>query len=336
MEKILISVIVPVYNIETYIERCLQSIINQTYRFLEIIVVDDGSQDNTVLKVLSYVAIDKRIKLIKKKNGGVTSARLTGIQASSGEFIGFVDGDDLIESDMYERLLNNAVKYHADISHCGYQMVFPNRVDYYYNTGRLLQQNNLDGLKDLVSGSFIEPGLWNKLFHRSLFKNLLQNNHMDLEIKNNEDLLMNYFLFKESKMSVYEDWCPYHYLVRNNSATSASLSMQKLTDPIKVLKYLEEETKDNKELYQIVLQRMALQLINLSSFNVQHQKDFTDVQRKARRMLKNRFCNIMKSQVCSIKNKIFVLWVLIWPWSYGLVHKIYAHISGIEKKYSVD
>lgn len=336
MEKILISVIVPVYNIEAYIERCLQSILDQTYRLLEVIVVDDGSQDNTALKVLSYAAMDKRIKLIQKENGGVTSARLTGIQAASGEYIGFVDGDDLIESDMYERLLSNAVKYHADISHCGYQMVFPSRVDYYYNTGCLRQQNNLAGLKDLLSGLFVEPGLWNKLFHRSLFDHLLQDNLVDLEIKNNEDLLMNYFLFKESRLSVYEDWCPYHYLVRNNSATSASLSVQKLKDPVKVLKYLEEETKDNGELYQIVLQRMALQLISLSSFDVQHQKSFMDVRHKARRMLKDRFYKIMRSQVCSMKNKIFVLWVLIWPQSYGLVHKIYARVTGIEKKYSVD
>ena len=336
MEKILISVVVPAYNIEAYIERCLQSILNQTYRLLEIIVIDDDSQDNTALKVLAYAAKDKRIRLIQKKNGGVTSARLAGIQAASGEYIGFVDGDDLIESDMYERLLNNAIKYHADISHCGYQMVFPNRVDYYYNTGCLQQQDNLTGLKDLLSGSFIEPGLWNKLFHRSLFDPLLQDNLVDLKIKINEDLLMNYFLFKESRLSVYEDWCPYHYLVRNNSATSASLSVQKLTDPIKVLKCLEKETKDNGELYQIVLQRMASQLINLSSYDMQHQKELVDVQRKARRMLKDRFCEIMRSQVCSMKNKIFVLWVLIWPWSYDLVHKIYARVTGIEKKYSVD
>ncbi len=336
MENILISVIVPAYNIEAYIERCLESIINQTYKLLEIIVVDDGSQDTTASKVSVFAAQDERIRLIRKKNGGVTSARLAGVQAATGEYIGFVDGDDLIDSDMYEHLLNNAVKYHADISHCGYQMEFPNRVDYYYNTGRLLHQNNLTGLKDLLSGWFIEPGLWNKLFHRSLFDNLLKDNPVDLKIKINEDLLMNYFLFKESSLSVYEDWCPYHYVVRNNSATSASLSVQKLTDPIKVLKRLEEETKDNEELYHIVLQRMTSQLINLSSFDIQHRKDLIAVQLEARKMLKNRFYRVMKSHVCSTKNKILVLWVSIWPWSYGLVHKIYAHVTGKNKKYSVD
>src|SRR5699024_11032388 len=106
-------------------------------------VVDDGSEDNTVEVIRAYADRDRRIRLIQKANGGVTSARLMGIQAAEGEYIGFVDGDDTIDADMFERLLKNAKKYHADISHCGYQMVFPNRVDYYHNTGRMIQQNNI-------------------------------------------------------------------------------------------------------------------------------------------------------------------------------------------------
>ena len=237
---------------------------------------------------------------------------------------------------MYEHLLNNAMKYHADISHCGYQMVFPSRIDYYYNTGRIVQQDKITGLKDLLKGTFVEPGLWNKLFHKSLFHSLLNNNLMDLTIKNNEDLLMNYFLFKESNYAVYEDWCPYHYMVRKNSATSAQMSVQKLTDPITVLQHLEAETYGNIELQQIVLQRLTCQLVALSSENMGNQEELCDVQKNARRMLKNRLSDIMKCPACSKKNKMAAIWVSIWPWSYGFVHKIYAYITGIDKKYLVN
>ena len=331
-----VSIIIPAYNIAPYVGNCLESVLAQSLKNIEIIVVDDGSRDNTAEIIKSYADKDERIKLIQKVNGGVTSARLTGIHHAEGEYIGFVDGDDKIEHDMFERLLANAKQYHADISHCGYQMVFPNRVDYYYNTGRLIQQDNITGLKDLISGAFVEPGLWNKLFHKKLFYKLLQNNLMDSKIKYNEDLLMNYYLFKENNRAVYEDWCPYHYLVRNNSATSAAMSVQKLTDPIKVLMYLEMDTVKSGELQQIVLKRLAYQLVSVSSMDMQHNKEFLHIQKKARKMLKKRLAEIIKNPSCSSKDIMKALWVSIWPWSYGLVHKIYAYISGSDKKYLVE
>ncbi|GFO86211.1 glycosyltransferase family 2 protein [Anaerostipes butyraticus] len=334
--KVEVSIVIPAYNIASYVGKCLESVLAQTLKDIEVIVVDDGSTDETVEVIKLYKNKDKRIKLIQKENGGVTSARLAGIRVATGEYIGFVDGDDQIEADMYERLLANAIKYHADISHCGYQMVFPKRVDYYYNTGRLIQQNNITGLKDLISGEFVEPGLWNKVFHKKLFYELLKKDLMDLKIKYNEDLLMNYFLFKESNNAIYEDWCPYHYMIRGNSATGAALSVQKLMDPIKVLMYIESESVCEKELQDIVLKRLAYQLVNISSMNMKHKKEFLIIQQEVREMLKNRMPQILRNAVCSKKDKLAALWVSIWPWSYGFIHRIYAHITGIDKKYLVE
>lgn len=187
-----ISVVVPVFNIEKYVERCAYSILNQTYANLEIIMVDDGSTDGSGKIIDQIVANDSRVKVIHKENGGVTSARMAGIKSATGEWIGFVDGDDEVEPDMFRHLLQNAITYQADISHCGYQMVFPDgRIDYYYNTGVLERQNNMTALKELLSGTRIEPGLWNKLFHKTLFHSLLHDNSMPTDIKINEDLLMN-------------------------------------------------------------------------------------------------------------------------------------------------
>lgn len=240
-----VSIIVPIYNLENEINVCVSSIVSQTYQDIEIILVDDGSTDGSKAAIEKWAHIDKRIIPVFKENGGVTSARLAGIKQSSGDWIGFVDGDDWIEPDMIQILMNNAELYDADISHCGFEIDFTDgRVRYFYNTGRLVQQDKITGLKDLLSGEFIEPGLWNKLFHKTLFHSLLHNEVMDYSIKNNEDLLMNYYLFKESKKSVYQDICPYHYIARQSSASRAKLSINRLLDPIKVRKIIVDDAEE--------------------------------------------------------------------------------------------
>lgn len=235
MNNEMISIIVPVYNLEKELPRCVESIQAQTYKNIEIILVDDGSNDSSGTVIQTLAESDCRIVPIYKKNGGVTSARLAGIRQASGEWIGFVDGDDEIEPNMYEQLLKNMLEYQADISHCGYQMVFVDgRIHYFHNTGCLIVQDKIKGLQDLLDGSFVEPGLCNKLFHKSLFCSLLQSDLMDVNLRENEDLLMNYYLFKEAKVSVFQDFCPYHYIVREGSATRQKTNTYKIFDPIKV------------------------------------------------------------------------------------------------------
>lgn len=231
----LISVIVPAYNIEKHIERCLESICRQTYKHLEIIVVNDGSTDTTGSVIEKYANLDSRIVYIHKENGGVTLARLEGILRANGDYIGFVDGDDVIDVDMYERLIYNAKKYNSQISHCGYKLCFADgRVHYFHNTGILVKHDKITAVKELLSGSMVEPGLGYKLFDRRLFDNMLNDCFIDASIKINEDLLMNFYLFSAAETSVFEDWCPYHYIVREGSTTRSKLTSNKIYDPIKV------------------------------------------------------------------------------------------------------
>ncbi|MGI5987155.1 MAG: glycosyltransferase [Dysosmobacter sp.] len=231
MQEKMISVIVPVYNLEKELPRCLDSILAQSYSSLEVIVIDDGSQDGSNEIICQYARADRRVKLISQENGGVTSARLRGVLEASGEWIGFVDGDDEIQTDMYGRLLENAIKYNAKISHCGYQMIFPDgRVNYFYNTGVIEVQDTQTALCELLSGKRIEPGLCNKLFHHSLFQQLA----MSGDIRINEDLLMNYQLFSKANSIVFDDWCPYYYIVRSSSASRSKLNLHRIYDPIRV------------------------------------------------------------------------------------------------------
>lgn len=238
----LISVIVPVYNVADDLPRCLDSILAQKYPRIEMIAVDDGSSDHSGKVLDEYAQRHANIRVIHQENGGVTSARLRGVAEASGEWIGFVDGDDEIEPDMYERLLQNALKYDAEISHCGYQMHFADgRVNYFHNTGILEKQDKITALRELLSGERVEPGLWNKLFHKSLFEGLA----MPADIKINEDLLMNYYLFATADQTVYDDWCPYHYIVRSSSASRAKLNAHKIYDPIGVKEVIRKTAPDN-------------------------------------------------------------------------------------------
>ena len=119
-----ISVIIPVYKVEEYISRCIKSVVDQTYSNLEIILVDDGSPDNCPAICDKWAEKDSRIKVIHKKNGGLSDARNAGMQIASGEFIGFVDSDDWISKEMYQLLYENMKENESDISACGVKLVW--------------------------------------------------------------------------------------------------------------------------------------------------------------------------------------------------------------------
>lgn len=331
-----VSVIVPAYNIQDYIERAVESICRQTYQNIEIILVDDGSGDDTPQILDRLSEKDKRIKVFHKTNGGVTSARLYGVRHATGDWIGFVDGDDSVEPQMYEMLLYNAKKYKAEISHCGYQMVFPDHVDLYYGTGRVIRQDTITGLKDLLRGTFIEPGLWNKLFRRELFHRLLDCDLMDLSIKNLEDLLMNYYLFREAKQSVFSDQCYYRYILRKESASTSKNNEHKLLDPVKVLKILKTETIGTPELCNIVEKRIIDRQIRLATWSLKQEEEEVRIYRTAaRKELRQSLPEIIKGKY-GLKIKIRALWVSVWPESYRWIHTIYEKATGIDKKYKID
>ncbi|MBE6950618.1 MAG: glycosyltransferase [Ruminococcaceae bacterium] len=327
-----ISIIVPAYNIEAYLPATLDSVLAQTYPNIEVVVVNDGSKDGTGAVIDRYAAQDRRVKAIHKENGGVTSARLRGVAEASGQWIGFVDGDDLIEPQMYERLMENALKHGADISHCGYQMVFPSRVDYYYNTGKLVEQDHAAGLRDLVAGGFVEPGLWNKLYRREIFAGLEQ--CMDFSFKINEDILMNYWLFKASKRSVFEDVCPYHYVLRPGSAATSKLNPHKLRDPLGVLHAILADADGS--LRPVVMARLTRQLIANASMSADDEAELIKPFRaECRKELRQRLFSILSCSACGMKLKLMALFTAIWPGGYGLIHGLYAKATGIDKIYNI-
>lgn len=314
-----ISVIIPAYNIEKYISRCIDSVIEQTYDNLEIIVVDDGSTDGTWNEILAQSKKDGRIIPIHQENSGVSKARLTGINRASGDCIGFVDGDDRIDPDMYELLVEKLIQNDCDISHCGYKKIFPDgRIDYYYNTKNVEIQDHLTGVSDLIEGKKIEPGLWNKLFKKSLFTKLFSSGKMDFSIRLNEDLLMNYFLFSYANKSVFTDDCKYHYIVRENSASAAPFRKEKFFDCLKVHQIIFDETKSTTELHDKALVKyVSFLIIQMNS------KIPKELKKKICVLLKEQAGTVFSSNVLSKKIKLIVFGIVYLTPIYVLTRKIY-------------
>ena len=246
---------------------------------------------------------------------------------AKGEWIGFVDGDDLIDEEMYERLLNNALQYNAKISHCGYQMVFEDgRIHYFYNTGRIVLQNNITSVKDLLEGNFVEPGLCNKLFHKSLFGHILNDNIVDTSIKINEDLLMNYYLFIESEVSVYQDFCPYHYMIRDNSASRSRLNENKIYDPIRVKQIIYDRVPGEiKKIAKKMYIATCVNVYNSIIMNKGYEKEKKDVYQLIYREKKQ--FNLLNK-----RTKLLAKMICYLPILYPIIYKIYANCFQ-KKKY---
>ena len=166
MNNPLVSIVVPVYNAENYLDRCLNSIINQTYQNIEVILVDDGSVDNSGTICEDYATKDRRFRVVHKSNEGVSSARQTGLDLALGEYVIHADPDDWVEPNWIEELVKYAIKKKADITMCGYYQEFQSASSIENNAPTSLAKD--DVLYDLLSGR-IWGALWNKLIRKDCY-----------------------------------------------------------------------------------------------------------------------------------------------------------------------
>lgn len=211
MENSLISVIIPIYNVQDYLRRCLDSIINQSYKNLEIILVNDGSLDNCGTICDEYEKVDERIKVIHKKNGGLSDARNAGLEIATGDYIGFVDSDDYITEDMYEFLLHNMEEENADISVCGYAIVNDRGIVSKNLSAQKYVYDNKEAMR-LLLGNRIKNYYWNKLYKKEFFDNFR------LPVgKAFEDTYTMHLLFANANTIVYQDCSKYYYYMSPTS-----------------------------------------------------------------------------------------------------------------------
>lgn len=217
MKKYLVSIVVPVYNVEKYLKRCVDSIINQSYNNIEILLVDDGSTDSSGKICDDYLKKDSRIKVIHKQNGGLSDARNFGIDKSTGDYLSFIDSDDWIEKDMIMNLFNSIINEKSDISICRRYRVYDNQeknVESFQTFPKSCAFNNIDGLNYLMSFCGYDMSVCDKMFKSSLF--------YDVRFpfgKTCEDSFTTYKLFAKANKISYIDKPLYNYYYRVNSIT---------------------------------------------------------------------------------------------------------------------
>ena len=216
-----VSVIVPIYKVEKYLNKCIDSIINQTYTNLEIILVDDGSPDNSPKICDEYAKKDNRIKVIHKQNNGVSSARNVGLDISTGDYIMFIDGDDYIELNMIECMLKNMFDNDVDIVVCNINYVYKDKEFIKYDeSDRIL--NNYDAMKEFIRDGIVQAVVWNKLYKKSIIKDM-----KFIINKIHEDEIFSYEAISKANSIYYNSNPFYNYIQREDSITG-KFSIQRL------------------------------------------------------------------------------------------------------------
>lgn len=263
--KELISIIVPIYNVSPYLQLCLESIENQTYPHFEVLLINDGSRDNSKDICLEFVERDKRFKYIEQQNTGLSAARNTGILNATGEFITFIDGDDFVESNYLEELYHTALKNDSEIVVGSYKRFNEEDNNYYihvfdYREEHYEHSELIENIAQIERRGIEFETSWGTLFHKRLFENVL------FPVgKNIEDTRTNYKLYMESCKTSYIHKDLYVYRIRKgsliNSMTEKLLTdiLEALLERIAVLSLVGIDISQEKEMLKDRLQTRCLQ-----------------------------------------------------------------------------
>lgn len=308
-----ISIIVPVYNCEKYISNCINSILEQSFKDFELILVDDGSSDRSFEICESFAKKDNRVRAIHQPNSGVSRARNRGLDEAKGEYIGFVDGDDCIDKEMYERLYKNLADNNADISICGIVNCFVKKD----GTTEKVRQSPVDGfwifsgeqaLKEALQSRLYSVNPVNKLFKKELFDKLRYP-----EGKISEDAFLIPVVISKAGKVVYDSKPMYYYLRRENSITTSNFS-DRDWDVVEAYKnhlnMVSEKFPNLKEVAKfryLWAYTYVIDKIMLSENSENYLEDF----KKAFNFIKKNILQIIFNPYFSLKRKIAVMVLLI-------------------------
>ena len=219
-----ISVIVPVYQVDTYLDRCIESLLCQTYHNLEILLVDDGSCDKCAHICDAWAKEDYRIRVIHKKNGGLSDARNAGMPFATGNYISFIDSDDTVSPDYFEVMLHTMQAEKSDIIECGVVKFYEdNQFDVFQDDLSVTSYPTIDGLSGLINENPFHQHVWNKLYKAELV--------LDVPFpfgKLNEDEFWTYQIFGRAKMVTKINKTMYYYFQRSGSIMGAGFNLRRL------------------------------------------------------------------------------------------------------------
>lgn len=316
-----ISIIVPVYNVEKYLKKCVDSILNQTFKDFELILVDDGSPDSSGAICDQYAEKDSRVKVIHKKNGGLSDARNAGIEVAKGKYLGFIDSDDYIAEDMYELLHNNIVRENADLSICGIYHVYDgktpeNKPEKYM----ILNRNETTVL--IFHGNQISDHAVNKLYSKKIFSKL----RYPLG-KYHEDSFTIVGILDQCEKVVVDTRQKYYYYHRDDSITSQAFSKKHL-EYITAWERNEQKVLGRSE----VIDEAAHQRVCFANFLVLDKIVNADMEKKVPETktivsyLKANYMFIMKNSIFTKNRKLALNMLMMNIILYKVLSKVQARV----------
>ncbi len=329
----LVSLIIPVYKVEKYLNKCVESVVNQTYKNLEIILVDDGSPDNCPNMCEAWAKKDSRIKVIHRKNGGLSAARNSGIEVAKGEYFCFVDSDDYVAKDYVKSLYESLKSNNADMAICEVTEVNEkyNVIDDKKTRERLTNcvKTGLE-LLDLIlpAKTYAYVVAWNKLYKRELFNNLRY-----AEGKIHEDEFIIHRLFARCNRVAIIDKPLYYYLKRGDSIIGIGFNIKR----INALEAFEDRISLCKEIHQPKLAIKALyMLLTTVAYYTELMTRSTNIDSntklkykyKFKKLYKKYLIEILKSDVFSFKQKLSVSLYGISP----ALYKCYIKIARLRRR----
>lgn len=307
-EKDLVTIIIPIYNVEKYVEKCLDSVIKQSYKNIEIILINDGSTDLSGKICEKYAKIDKRIKYIDKKNEGVSKTRNLGIKMATGSFVIFVDADDYISEKCVETLYQQIIYNNADISICGNVDLYEKK---YKKSNRLTCKkimSSREALKELLDEKYFTSVIWAKIYRRKIINNIFFDNNLEIA----EDLDFLYRTINAANtVSIDTNNVVYYYRIRENSATTDMYS-ESWKKEIKLCENIikDIEKKDNNRLKIYAIKRYirinCTCMIKILIYSPTDKKEYNMLKKN----IKKYFWIFMTNNKIEIKKKIKLVLVM--------------------------
>lgn len=316
----LISVIVPIYNVEQYINRCIDSILVQSYENLEVILVDDGSPDSCGKICDEYAVKDRRVKVLHQKNGGLSAARNAGLKVASGDYFAFVDSDDCIHKEMYERLYNDIIRFNVKLAFCQPNMCYGKIEEITCKDNTLCVDNSY-----VINRCLTESIWWSactKLYHKSLIEYLYFPEGMT-----NEDYAIMIILYDHCDKIAVNFNKLYNYCIRENSICTSSLNIRKfdqLVSAENVFHYMQKKHHQWVAPSQAILLQACISLLN--SIYGQIENKFKVQEANIYSLIKKNILSSLKNKYLTKTQKMFLIAAYINP-------VVYKFIVGIYYKY---
>ncbi len=312
----LISVIIPVYNVEKHLKKCLDSIVNQTYKNLEIILINDGSKDNSENICRDFAQKDDRIIFVSRENRGVSATRNEGIELAHGDYFSFIDSDDYLELDTYEYLLNLVFKHNVDAVNYEHFITYSDK-----ETAHRIEENNY-GLFDRKNAQkqlvYNFPYACNKLFTKKIIENL----KFDETIFRGEDSLFARVAFSKANKVWFDSRPLYHYVQSENSAVRGSFRPSQLTAVKLFEAYDELYTKDFPELMPKHLANMENLMIMLYFDMWTDKESYKKKQKELYKIFKKHYKQAIICEDLSKNQRFKFLFFKMNPTLFCILHRI--------------